>query len=98
MNQILKFYSLLGESLKNNGIDEKALPISEANRILDLYLSNNILVLGGDLYVKKMDKGFELFYADWFYEGDSVEDGINKAKSYLEQFGGKDLYVSFVVE
>ena len=98
MNQILEFYSLLGESLKNNGIDEKALPISEANTMLDLYLSNNVLVLGGDLYVKKMDKGFELFYADWFYEGDSVEDSINKAKSYLEQFGRKDLYVSFVVK
>ncbi len=98
MRQILEFYSRSAESLKNNGIDEKALPIGEANAILQLFRSNNVLVLGGDVYVKKMDGSFELFYADWFYEGVDVEDSITKAKNYLRQFGRKDLYVSFVVK
>lgn len=98
MNQILEFYSRLGESLKNNGINEKALPISETNTILDIYLSNHFLVLGGDIYVKKINGSFELFYADWFYEGDNIEDSITKAKKYLRQFSRKDLYVSFVVK
>lgn len=98
MGQILEFYSSLGESLENNGIDEKVLPINEANTMLALYLSNNVLVLGGDLYVKKLEKGFELFYAYWFYEGDNVKDSITKAKNYSRQFGRKDLYISFVVK
>ena len=98
MNPILELYSRLGESLKSMGIEESVLPMSAANSALDIYEANNNLVLGGDIYIKKSSGSFELLYANWFYEGDNIEDSINKARGYLKQFNGKDLYVSFVLK
>lgn len=98
MNYILELYSRSGESLTDIGIDESVLPINTVDKVLELYKSSKILVLGGDIYIKKTDGRFELFYADWFYEGNNIEESITKAKNYLRQFKKKDLYVSFVLK
>ncbi len=98
LNQISELYLSLGESLENNGIEGFALPISKANLILKICEANRILVLGGDIYIKKPHGDFDYFYADWFYEGNSIEESTLKAHNYLEQFEREDLYVSFTLK
>ena len=96
MNRILDLCSHLGESLRGNGIDNFAFPMREVDSILELYKTNRVLILGGDIYIKTSCKNFAPFYANWFYEGNDIEDSIIKAKDYLRIFKGKDLYVWFV--
>lgn len=96
MNRILDLCSHLGESLKGNGIENFAFPMREVDSILELYKTNRVLVLGGDIYIKNSSEDFAPFYGNWFYEGDNVEDSIIEAKDYLRMFKGKDLYVCFV--
>lgn len=85
-----------GESLEDLGISEFAFPIEKTNSLLEYFRAKNYLILGGDLYIKKSTKRFELFYADWYYEGKNVEGSIIKASTYLSQFSQKDIYVTFV--
>ena len=96
MNRILDLCSHLGESLRGNGIEFFAFPIHEVDSVLEVYRTNRVLILGGDIYIKNSSENFASFYENWFYEGSSVEDSIIKAQDYLRMFKGKDLYVCFV--
>ena len=96
MNRILDLCSHLGESLRGNGIENFAFPIHEVDSVLEVYRTNRVLILGGDIYIKNSSENFAPFYENWFYEGNSVENSIIKAQEYLRIFKGKDLYVCFV--
>lgn len=96
LSQILELYSRRGESLKKIGIDEAVLPICEINNALNLFMQNEILILGGDLYIKSDSDNFENLYADWFYEGVNYSESILDAKNYLSRFEDGNIYVSFV--
>ncbi|WP_182407611.1 Imm40 family immunity protein [Psychrobacter sp. GP33] len=96
MNRILDLCSHLGESLRGNGIENFAFPMREVDSILELYKTNRVLILGGDIYIKNLSENFVPFYENWFYEGNNVEDSIIKAQDYIRMFKGKDLYVCFV--
>lgn len=91
MNRILDLCSHLGESLRGNGIENFAFPIHEVDSVLEVYRTNRVLILGGDIYIKNSSENFAPFY-----EGSSAEDSIIKAQDYLRIFKGKDLYVCFV--
>ncbi|MEN8547559.1 hypothetical protein ABFW07_00245 [Acinetobacter soli] len=98
LSHIFELYSSNGESLIDIGINEAVLPIEYIDKALFLFFENNILVSGGDLYIKNSVDGFESFYADWFYHGTDCLESIENARGYLDQFKSKDVYVSFIVK
>ncbi|ENX0011062.1 hypothetical protein F9T62_002087 [Neisseria gonorrhoeae] len=97
LNEIFEIYSRQGESLIGIGIREAALPAPTAIDILNLFINERILVLGGDIYIKK-DNYFYQTYDNWYYEGSNLFNSINKAMHYLSQIKLENAYVSFVLK
>ena len=97
LNEIFEIYSRQGESLIGIGIREAALPVPAAIDILNLFINERILVLGGDIYVKK-DNYFYQTYDNWYYEGSNLFNSIDKAMQYLSQIKLENAYVSFVLK
>lgn len=97
MTQLLNLYAQYGESLSDFGISEAVLPISETFNVLELFAENNLIVLGGDLYLKNADQTFESNYIDWFYEGSSSTESIKIAREFLSKYIHTQLYVSFIL-
>ncbi|MBR7235347.1 Imm40 family immunity protein, partial [Neisseria meningitidis] len=81
LNEIFEIYSRQGESLIGIGIREAALPVPIAIDILNLFINERILVLGGDIYIKK-DNYFYQTYDNWYYEGSNLFNSIDKAMHY----------------
>ncbi len=98
LSHVFELYSSKGESLIDIGINEAVLPIEYIKKALDLFFENNLLVLGGDLYIKNSLGCFENFYADWFYDGSDCFESVEKAKGYLDRFKSERVYVSFIVK
>ncbi|MBG9184018.1 hypothetical protein HNT85_10715, partial [Neisseria meningitidis] len=71
LNEIFEIYSRQGESLIGIGIRKAALPVPIAIDILNLFINERILVLGGDIYIKK-DNYFYQTYDNWYYEGSNL--------------------------
>lgn len=82
LNEIFEIYSRQGESLTGIGIREAALPVPAAIDILNLFINERILVLGGDIYIKK-DNYFYQIYNNWYYEGSNLFNSIDKAMHYF---------------
>lgn len=82
LNEIFEIYSRQGESLTGIGIREAALPVPAAIDILNLFINERILVLGGDIYIKK-DNYFYQIYDNWYYEGSNLFNSIDKAMHYF---------------
>lgn len=82
LNEIFEIYSRQGESLTGIGIREAALPVPAAIDILNLFINERILVLGGDIYIKK-DNYFYQIYDNWYYKGSNLFNSIDKAMHYF---------------
>lgn len=53
LNEIFEIYSRQGESLTGIGIREAALPVPAAIDILNLFINERILVLGGEIFISR---------------------------------------------
>lgn len=98
LNEIFEIYSRQGESLIGIGIREAALPVPAAIDILNLFINERILVLGGEIFISKKDNYFYQIYDNWYYEGSNLFNSIDKAMHYLSQIKLENAYVSFVLK
>lgn len=96
MNELIYIYVKYGVSLFDEGDETILVPIGCSNRILMLVKAINLVILGGDLYIKLPGGGFEHTYESWHYEGRSSSESIKKADAYLNAICNEKLYVSFV--
>lgn len=96
--EILDFYNSYGLSLDNIGINEKVIPLNLFNNFLNICIRNKILILGGDLYIKIDEAGFEPTYDNWYYDGLSYVQSVEIAKLYLIKIKGENLYISFITK
>lgn len=98
IEQIFELYARCGNSLKDNGINEAALPLNGVEYALELFLKSGLLILGGDVYEKDSSGNITYAYASWSYDGTNVLNSVEEARNYLNQFSDTKLLVSFVVK
>lgn len=98
ISKILELYARSGRSLIDNGLNEAALPMTDADVALELFSQQRWRVLGGDVYQLTAEDRFESTYEDWFYEGKSVEESVAVAREFLRGLAGRPVYIVFVVD
>ena len=96
MNKLISIYINNGVSLFEQGENTVIIPIELSNDIIDILDNLNYFILGGDIYIKNINK-FEHTYDNWYYEGNIQSDSIIGTRKYLDNFKNhQNLYVSFV--
>ena len=96
MNKLISIYINNGVSLFEQGENTVIIPIELSNDIIDILDNLNFFILGGDIYIKNINK-FEHTYDNWYYEGNIQSDSIIETRKYLDNFkNNQNLYVSFV--
>jgi hypothetical protein len=96
--KILDLYAQSGKSLIDSGLNEAALPVSDAGAALELFGQQRWRVLGGDIY-DLTDSGRLVSTCEyWFYEGKSVEESIVVARDFIDCLAGRSVYIVFVVD
>lgn len=98
VSKILELYARSGRSLIDNGLNEAALPVADADVALELFGQQRWRVLGGDVYHLTAEDRFESTYENWFYEGKSVEESVVVARDFITCLAGRVVYIVFVVD
>lgn len=98
ISRILELYAKSGHSLIGNGLNEAALPVSDAEIALDLFGQQRWRVLGGDVYRLIEGGQFEPTYESWFYEGTSVEESLVVARAFIGRLEDQSAYIVYVVD
>ena len=75
MNKLISIYINNGVSLFEQGENTVIIPIELSNDIIDILDNLNFFILGGDIYIKNINK-FEHTYDNWYYEGNIQSDSI----------------------
>lgn len=97
VNKILELYSRCGKSLLEYGIHDAALPISVANKALEIFEDAKWTVLGGDVYQFKNDEMIN-FYADWYCNSKIPSESCDYAREHLTKLKGENIYISFTIK
>lgn len=97
INQILELYSRCGKSLLDKGINDAVLPMSVANKALELFSEAKWIVLGGDVYQQNNNK-MENIYEDWHCNLSDYSESCSYAKEHLRKLKGDNIYISFTIK
>ncbi|WP_422649920.1 hypothetical protein [Cupriavidus sp. H18C1] len=98
ISKILELYARSGRSLTDNGLDEAALPLRDADAALELFCQQRWRVLGGDVYRLMDGNRFKSAYDNWSYEGTNIEESFAVARNFIASIADRTMYVVFVVE
>lgn len=98
VSKILELYARSGQSLIENGLNEAALPVNEADVALNLFEQQRWRVLGGDVYHLTDAGRFESTYENWSYEGKSADESVAVARDFVDGLAGRSVYIVFVVD
>ncbi len=96
-SKLLEFYARRGQSLCGFGINEAVLPLESSEVALLIFSELGLCILGGDIYKRLDEDSFNPTYENWYFEGNDVDESISKARTYLGNLTGEQLYVSFIV-
>lgn len=97
VNKIMELYSRCGKSLLEYGIHDAALPISVANKALEIFEDAKWTVLGGDVYQCKNNKLIN-FHAGWYCNSMIPSESCDYAKEHLTKLRGENIYISFTIK
>ncbi|WP_156955085.1 Imm40 family immunity protein [Paraburkholderia caledonica] len=98
VSKILELYARNGHSLIDNGLNEAALPLADADTALQLFSQQRWHVLGGDVYRLDESGRFEPTYENWFYDGVDGLQSVAVARDFVSGLAGRPVYIVFVVE
>ena len=96
MNELLHLYINNGISLFSKGENTVIIPKYIALKVLDIIKNLNIIILGGDVYMKNHENIFLHTYDSWHYDSHSSLESVEKSRNYLLLLNDENLYVSFV--
>lgn len=97
VNKILELYARCGKSLLEYGIHDAVLPISVANKALEIFEDAKWTVLSGDVCQFKNDEMIN-FHADWYCNSNISSKSCDYAREHLTKLRGENIYISFTIK
>ncbi len=83
-------------NLKQQGIYGHIWPITDRNEVIEELFKEGRVILGGDI-LKLKNGEYTYDGSNWYYNGDSCEESVKKAKEYFASWSpSDDLAVVFV--
>lgn len=81
--------------LHEKGIIGHVWPITDRDEVIEALYNENMVILGGDI-LKLKDGKYFYESSNWYYNGDSCEESVKKAKEYFASWNpSDDLAVAF---